>query len=96
MPGTAFGASRSRGVSQELYRANDSPAFIISRLVLAPGTRLGPYEILSTLGVGGMGEVYEADDTRLKRLASDNRQRTEDHCGVAPGRIVTQASAGER
>jgi serine/threonine protein kinase len=36
-------------------------------LALATGTRLGPYEILSTLGVGGMGEVYEAEDTRLKR-----------------------------
>jgi eukaryotic-like serine/threonine-protein kinase len=36
-------------------------------LAFAPGTRLGPYEILSTLGVGGMGEVYEAEDTRLKR-----------------------------
>jgi TolB-like protein/Tfp pilus assembly protein PilF/predicted Ser/Thr protein kinase len=36
-------------------------------LVLAPGTRLGPYEILSALGAGGMGEVYLAFDTRLQR-----------------------------
>jgi len=34
---------------------------------LAPGDRLGPYEIVSALGVGGMGEVYQATDTRLGR-----------------------------
>jgi len=37
---------------------------------LAPGTRLGPYEILTMIGKGGMGEVYKAEDSRLHRFVA--------------------------
>src|ERR1051325_2589321 len=37
---------------------------------LTSGTKLGPYEIQSPLGAGGMGEVYRARDTRLERTVA--------------------------
>ena len=37
---------------------------------LAAGQKLGPYEILSLIGAGGMGEVYRARDTRLDRTVA--------------------------
>jgi serine/threonine protein kinase len=56
---------------------------------LAAGTRLGPYQILGLIGAGGMGEVYEARDTRLDRtvaikvppadLSSDRDRRSRHH-----------------
>src|SRR6201998_2609011 len=39
-------------------------------MAILPGTRLGPYEILSAIGTGGMGEVYRARDTRLDRIVA--------------------------
>ena len=48
---------------------------------LAPGTRLGPYEVTAQIGEGGMGEIYRATDTKLKRE-------------VAPMRIVQEVSDG--
>src|SRR5713101_2509210 len=39
-------------------------------MAIASGRRLGPYEILSAIGAGGMGEVYKARDTRLDRIVA--------------------------
>src|SRR5712692_7939215 len=48
------------GVRKQEYNSAEN-------MPLAAGTRLGPYEILSPAGAGGMGEVYRARDTRLER-----------------------------
>ncbi len=36
-------------------------------MAILPGRRLGPYEILNAIGAGGMGDVYQAHDTKLAR-----------------------------
>ncbi len=40
-------------------------------MLLSPGTSLGPYQIDTPLGAGGMGEVYRARDTKLDRQKYD-------------------------
>jgi eukaryotic-like serine/threonine-protein kinase len=56
-------------------------------LALASGARLGPYEIISPLGVGGMGEVYRAKDTRLERVVAIK---------VLPGGVTASPQTLER
>jgi len=45
-------------------------AFPSKPVTLSPGTRLGPYEVTALIGAGGMGEVYQARDTRLDRTVA--------------------------
>src|SRR5271163_4428283 len=47
-----------------------TPAADLHSALLAPGTRLGPYQILGLLGEGGMGKVYRGLDTRLSRAVA--------------------------
>jgi serine/threonine protein kinase/Tol biopolymer transport system component len=56
-------------------------------MTLSAGTRLGPYEILSPLGAGGMGEVYRARDTRLEREVAIK---------VLPGALASDAERLKR
>src|SRR5712692_8468795 len=56
-------------------------------MALTSGTKLGPYEIQSPLGAGGMGEVYRARDTRLDREVAIK---------VLPGSLSSDASLKQR
>ena len=56
-------------------------------MALAPGTKLGPYEIQSPLGAGGMGEVYRARDTRLDRSVAVK---------ILPAHLADRPEAAER
>ena len=54
---------------------------------IAAGTKLGPYEIQSPLGAGGMGEVYRARDTRLDREVAIK---------ILPGHLSSDSGARQR
>src|SRR5580704_13871408 len=56
-------------------------------MAILPGRRLGPYEILSAIGAGGMGEVYKARDTRLDRIVAIK---------VLPAHLADRADLRER
>ena len=56
-------------------------------MALSPGVSLGPYEIQSPLGAGGMGEVYRARDTRLDRVVAIK---------VLPGHLASNPELRER
>jgi len=56
-------------------------------MAILPGRRLGPYEILSAIGAGGMGEVYRARDTRLDRIVAIK---------VLPAHLAGRAELRER
>jgi hypothetical protein len=56
-------------------------------MAILPGRRLGPYEILSSVGAGGMGEVYRARDTRLDRIVAVK---------VLPAHLADHSELGER
>lgn len=58
-------------VIQALRATGDAiPVYSAVHMELKPGDKLGPYEILSLLGKGGMGEVWKARDTRLDRIVA--------------------------
>ena len=56
-------------------------------MMLSAGAKLGPYEILSAIGAGGMGEVYRARDTRLDRIVAIK---------VLPAHLADRAELRER
>ena len=58
-----------------------------ARMAFTSGKKLGPYEIVSALGAGGMGEVYRARDTRLDRTVAIK---------ILPGDLSSNLEAKQR
>ncbi len=81
LPGSVWASNHRRGVVAPLPASQIRPQIVAkaitsrdynraSKMSLTPGTRLGPYEIITPIGAGGMGEVYRAKDTRLDRTVA--------------------------